>query len=85
VAVQVSGSHPPQPILRPLEGRKDELEADPAARQAYREAVATGTLPPEPVWASEAIDLITEVSPAAELVGALAAQAEQALVKAVNQ
>jgi nitronate monooxygenase len=37
------------------------------------------------VWASEAIDLITEVSPAAELVGALAAEAGQALVKAVNR
>jgi nitronate monooxygenase len=37
------------------------------------------------VWASEAIDLITGVSPAAELVGALAAQAEQALARAVNQ
>ena len=73
------------PFFDRWRGREDDLEADPAARQAYREAVATGTLPPEPVWASEAIDLITEVSPAAELVGALAAQAEQALVKAVNQ
>ena len=66
-------------------GREDELAADPAARHAYQEAVATGTLPPEPVWASEAIDLITEASPAAELVGVLAAQAEQALARAVNR
>jgi nitronate monooxygenase len=73
------------PFFDRWRGREGELEADPAARQAYREAVATGTLPPEPVWASEAIDLITEVSPAAELVGALAAEAEQALVKAVNR
>jgi nitronate monooxygenase len=73
------------PFFDRWRGREDELAADPAARRAYREAVATGTLPPEPVWASEAIDLITEVSPAADLVGALAAQAEQALVRAVNQ
>jgi nitronate monooxygenase len=63
-------------------GREDELAADPAARQAYLDAVATGGLPQEPVWASEAIDLITEMSPAADLVGALAAQAEEALARA---
>jgi nitronate monooxygenase len=72
------------PFLDRWREREDELAADPAARHAYQEAVATGTLP-EPVWASEAIDLITEVSPGADLVGALAVQAEQALVKAVSQ
>ena len=72
------------PFFDRWRGREDELAADPAAQQAYQEAVATGTLP-EPVWASEAIDLITDVSPAADLVGALVAQAEQALVKAVNR
>ena len=65
-------------------GREDELAADSAARQAYREAVARGDLPPDPVWASEAIDLITEISPAADLVGDLAAQAEEALATAAN-
>ena len=73
------------PFFDRWRGREDELAADPAARQAYREAVARGTLPREPVWASEAIDLITGVSPAADRVGALAAQAGQALVKASNQ
>ena len=73
------------PFFDRWRGREDELAADPAARQAYREAVATGALPPEPVWASEAIDLITEAYPAAELVGALAAAAEQALARAVNR
>jgi nitronate monooxygenase len=72
------------PFFDRWRGREAELAADPAARQAYREAVATGTLP-ESVWASEAIDLITEVSPAADLVGALAEQAEQALVEAVHR
>ena len=66
-------------------GREDELAADPAARQAYREAVARGVLPARPVWASEAIDLITEITPAADLVGMLAAQAEEALARAANR
>lgn len=63
-------------------GREDELAADSGAQQVYREAVARGDLPPDPVWASEAIDLITELCPAADLVGALAAQAEEALARA---
>jgi nitronate monooxygenase len=36
------------------------------------------------VWCSEAIDLITELAPAADLVGALAAQAEKALASAAG-
>ena len=72
------------PFFDRWRGREDELAADSAARQAYQEAVARGDLPPDPVWASEAIDLITELSPAADLVGALAAQAEEALVRAGN-
>jgi len=37
------------------------------------------------VWASEAIDLITEITPAADLVGMLAAQAEEALARAAER
>jgi nitronate monooxygenase len=62
-------------------GREDELAADTAALQDYREAVARGE-PLETVWASEAIDLITTMTPAADLVAALAADAEQALARA---
>jgi nitronate monooxygenase len=63
-------------------GREDELAADPAAQQSYRDAIAAGALPPDPVWASQAIDLISEVSPASDIVAALGAQAEQALARA---
>jgi nitronate monooxygenase len=70
------------PYLDQWRGREAELAADTAAQRAYQEAVARGALPPEPVWASEAIDLITDLTPAADLVGALAAQAEQALARA---
>lgn len=73
------------PFFDQWRGREDELAADPDARQAYREAVARGDLPQNPVWASEAIDLITEMSPAADLVGALAAQAEEALARAAHR
>jgi nitronate monooxygenase len=66
-------------------GRESELAADSAALQTYHQAVANGDLPLEPVWASEAIDLITELSPAADLVGALAAQAEEALARAAKR
>jgi nitronate monooxygenase len=60
-------------------GREDELADDADAQRAYQEAVARGDLPPLPVWASEAIDLITDLRLAADLVGDLAAQAEEAI------
>ncbi|GAB3002737.1 nitronate monooxygenase [Saccharothrix stipae] len=70
------------PFLEQWRGREAELAANPAAQHAYQAAVARGDVPPLPVWASEAIDLITDLQPAADLVLALAAQAEEALVRA---
>jgi len=70
------------PFLDQWRGREGELAADPAARQAYQDGIARGDLPPQPVWASQAIDLINDLSPAAGLVGALAAQAEDTLAQA---
>jgi nitronate monooxygenase len=63
-------------------GRESELEADEGARAAFREAMAQGDLAAVPVWASEAIDLISSVLPASEIVGLLAVEAEEALVRA---
>jgi nitronate monooxygenase len=63
-------------------GRETELAADPEAQRAYQAVVARGDIPPLPVWASEAIDLISDLPPAAELVATLAAQAEEALARA---
>jgi len=63
-------------------GREEELAADAGARQAYQDDVAAGRLPPVPVWASEAIDLITDLRPAAGLVAALSAAAQAALGRA---
>jgi nitronate monooxygenase len=63
-------------------GRDAELEADEDAKASFREAVDEGDMDVVPVWASEAIDLITEVVPAADLVGQLAAETEDALRRA---
>lgn len=56
--------------------REEELSGDTAAQQTYHDAAERGGLAAMPVWASEAIDLITELSSATDLVTALAAGAE---------
>jgi nitronate monooxygenase len=73
------------PFLDRWRDRDDELAADAGAQQAYQEGVARGVLTPLPVWASEAVDLINELTPAAILVGGLAAQAEEALARAAGR
>jgi nitronate monooxygenase len=70
------------PFLDQWRGREDELAADDDAKRAYQDGVARGDLRPLPVWASEAVDLITDLPSAADLVIALAAQAEDALARA---
>ncbi|MFI6564431.1 NAD(P)H-dependent flavin oxidoreductase [Streptomyces sp. NPDC050534] len=70
------------PFLDRWRNREAELAADPQARQDYRDGVARGDLPPLPVWAGEGVDLIDDLPSAADLVGALAEQAEQALARA---
>ena len=57
------------PFLDQWRGREEELAADPGALAAYQDGVARGELPPQPVWAGEAVDLITDLPPAADLVG----------------
>jgi len=52
-------------------------------RASTSAAWPAGELPPQPVWASQAIDLITDLPPAAEVVAALAARAEDALAQAL--
>ena len=70
------------PHLERWRGREDELATSAEARADYDADVARGAIPPLPVWAGEAIDLITDLPPAADLVCALAAQAELALTRA---
>jgi len=44
--------------------------------------VCQGDLSVVPVWAGEAIDLITDLTPAADLVASIATEAEEALLHA---
>jgi nitronate monooxygenase len=68
-------------FLERWRGREAELEADEQAKAAYRSAAEQGDLAVIPVWASQAVDLITEVVPADDLVGSLVAEAEAALAR----
>jgi nitronate monooxygenase len=70
------------PFLDQWRDREAELAADPQAKQAYHDGMARGDIPPLPVWAGEAVDLINDLPSATDLVGALAAQAEDALARA---
>ena len=63
-------------------GREAELERDDAVKAAYRAAADQGDLSLVPIWAGEAIDLITDLPPAADLVAIIAADAEEALLQA---
>jgi nitronate monooxygenase len=68
------------PFVSRWHGREQQLAGDDEARARFQQAVASGELPPI-VWASQSIDLITGLHSAAELVRALAAQAEDTLTR----
>jgi nitronate monooxygenase len=63
-------------------GREAELEANEDAKADYRAAVVQEGLSVAPVWAGEAIDLITDLTPAADIVASIATEAEEALLHA---
>lgn len=65
-------------------GREHELQGDEVAKADYRNAAQRGDLSAVPVWASEAIDLITDLTPAAELIAIIAAEAQEALLHAAQ-
>jgi nitronate monooxygenase len=73
------------PFLDEWRGREDELAASPTARDEYERRAADGEFSRLPVWASQAIDLITDLPPAADLVASLAAQASAALTRALGR
>ena len=60
-------------------GREEELAADDAARASYRAALDRGDVDAALIWAGQALDLITTIEPAGELVARLAAETERAL------
>src|SRR4029079_2772935 len=70
------------PYLDRWRGRETELAADSQAKQDYHHDVTRGAIPPLPVWAGEAVHLITDVPFAAALVTTLATEAEHTLATA---
>jgi nitronate monooxygenase len=71
-------------FLERWRGREEELESDETAKAEYEAGAAVGDLAVVPIWASEAIDLIESVSPAADLVAELGLDAEAALTRAAR-
>jgi hypothetical protein len=63
-------------------GKEQELEADEDAKAEFRAAVASGDASAVPVWAGEAIDLITSLSPAADIVAEISSEPHSALLRA---
>lgn len=70
------------PFLERWRGREAELTHNTAAQEEYRQAAERDDLDVIPVWAGEALDLITESASAADIVTEIAAQAERALASA---
>jgi nitronate monooxygenase len=63
-------------------GREAELRHTTSAQQEYRAAAERDDIDYVPVWAGEALDLITDVRPAADIVADLVTGAERALASA---
>jgi nitronate monooxygenase len=60
-------------------GREDELRQNSAELDAYELAATREDPAVVPIWAGEGIDLITDLSSASDLVGALVGEAEAAI------
>ncbi|HEY0934005.1 MAG TPA: nitronate monooxygenase, partial [Trebonia sp.] len=71
------------PFLDAWRGREEELAVSAQAKSDYQLGVVRGEFPPLPVWAGQAIGLITDLPPAAAVVATVAAQAEDALTFAL--
>jgi len=66
-------------------GREVDLTADAEARAEYRQAEQNGDMRVVPVWAGEAIDLITESLSATDVVRTMASEAEDALRRILRE
>jgi nitronate monooxygenase len=66
------------------QGRESELTSDRAALAEFRAAVERGDHDYLPIWAGEAVDLISDLDSASVLVALIAAQAENAITAAGN-
>src|SRR6202035_1016110 len=69
------------PVLDEWRDRGEELAASAQAKRDSQRGGPGGESPPQRVWPSQAIDLITDLPPAAEVIAGLAAQAEDVLAR----
>jgi nitronate monooxygenase len=69
-------------FLERWRNREDDLHADPEARAAFQAAAWRGEVEAAVFWASDALDLVHDLVPAADLVTALSDEAETALRRA---
>jgi len=72
-------------FLNHWRSREVDLAADSAAREEYRHAEESGDMRVVPVWAGEAIDLITESLSAADVVRIMASDSEDALRRILRE
>ncbi len=72
-------------FLEQWRGREVDLTADAAARAEYRRAEQSGDMRVVPVWAGEAIDLITEFVSATDVVRTMVSDAEGALRRILHE
>ncbi len=68
-------------FLERWRGREDVLDSDDDAKRRFQEAVDTKDASAVPIWASEAIDLIGSVVPAAELVERIVRSAHDVMAR----
>ncbi|MBF6173012.1 NAD(P)H-dependent flavin oxidoreductase [Nocardia blacklockiae] len=60
-------------------GRDDEVRTNPEARREFQELADRNDLSAAPVWAGQGVGLVTAVEPAADIVEAIAQDAERTL------
>jgi nitronate monooxygenase len=68
-------------FLNEWRGHEDELAADAAAQSAYAQAADRHDLDVVSIWASEALDLITEIASAGDITEQLAVDAHHAITR----
>lgn len=66
-------------FIETWQGREHELEADHKTQQEFQAAAERGDLDYMPVWAGEAVDIISELDSAAALVTRIAQGAERVI------
>jgi nitronate monooxygenase len=70
------------PFLEEWLHKEDELSGAGDVLASYREALGRRDVSVEPIWASEAIDLVNDVPPAGDVVALLAKEAENVIKQA---